>query len=54
MDVTHTKPPLAHKDKPPVTGAGPLNGLLTWVDQRLRFIDDRGAPIDRLGLVADD
>ena len=25
---------MAHAEKTPVTGAGPLNGLLTWVDQR--------------------
>jgi ubiquinol-cytochrome c reductase cytochrome b subunit len=38
MDVTHTKPPISHKNKPPVTGAGPLNGLLTWVDQRFPLL----------------
>ena len=26
------------KEKPPVTGAGPFNGLLTWVDQRFPLI----------------
>ena len=25
---------MAHAEKTPVTGAGPFNGLLTWVDQR--------------------
>jgi ubiquinol-cytochrome c reductase cytochrome b subunit len=34
MAATHTKPPVTIHDKPPVTGAGPFNGLLTWVDQR--------------------
>ncbi len=28
----------ATENKPPVTGAGPLNGLLTWVDQRFPLI----------------
>ena len=30
MAATHTKPP--------VTGAGPFNGLLTWVDQRFPLL----------------
>ena len=29
---------MAVLDKPPVTGAGRLNGLLTWVDQRFPLV----------------
>jgi ubiquinol-cytochrome c reductase cytochrome b subunit len=29
---------VAHAEKKPVTGAGPLNGLLTWVDQRFPLV----------------
>jgi ubiquinol-cytochrome c reductase cytochrome b subunit len=38
MAATHTKPPVTHEDKPPVTGAGPFNGVLTWVDQRFPLL----------------
>ena len=29
--------------KPPVTGAGPFNGILTWVDQRFPLAQVREA-----------
>ena len=29
---------MAAIDKPPVTGAGPFNGVLTWVDQRFPLV----------------
>ena len=29
---------MAAAQRPPVTGAGPFNGLLTWVDQRFPLI----------------
>ena len=38
MAATHTKPPVTIHDKPPVTGAGPFNGVLTWVDQRFPLL----------------
>ena len=29
---------MAATEKPPVTGAGPFNGVLTWVDQRFPLV----------------
>ena len=29
---------MAVLNKPPVTDAGPLNGILTWVDQRFPLV----------------
>src|SRR6266581_2258967 len=31
---------MAAAEKPPVTGAGPFNGLLTWIDQRFPLMEN--------------
>src|SRR3954468_13614751 len=36
--IENNKPPVTIYDKPPVTGAGPFNGLLTWVDRRFPLL----------------
>jgi len=40
----------ASENKLPVTGAGPLNGLLTWVDQRFPLLTLPASCIGTLSL----